>query len=289
MRSLQDLVAPLMADQTTNMAGGLVTGFQSKKAAETFRVYDDAKDGVQALYKEHHAKQTVAHVLDMKKKYCRRDRANKTLLGVWQVLEILNSFVDESDPDTELPQIMHALQSAEAARQDGQPDWMVLTCLIHDCGKYLSVQGVPQWSVVGDTNPVGCAFSDKIVYSDLFDANPDARVSAYQSKHGIYEPNCGLDRVHMSFGHDEYLYHVVKDHLPEEAAYVIRYHSFYACHTAGEYQWLMNDEDHLLMKWVKVFNKYDLYSKADHVPDVDTLRPYYQQLIAKYFPEKIYW
>ena len=28
----------------------------------------------------------------------------------------------------------------------------------------------------------------------------------YSSKYGIYEPNCGLDKVYMSWGHDEYLY-----------------------------------------------------------------------------------
>ena len=39
-------------------------------------------------------------------------------------------------------------------------------------------------------------------------------------------PNCGLYNVHMSWGHDEYLYQIVHDCLLEEAAYIIRYHSF---------------------------------------------------------------
>jgi len=45
--------------------------------------------------------------------------------------------------------------------------------LIHDLGKVLSLFGEPQWAVVGDTFPVGCAFSDKIVFPEYFDANPD--------------------------------------------------------------------------------------------------------------------
>jgi inositol oxygenase len=37
-------------------------------------------------------------------------------------LDFLNTLVDESDPDTELPQIMHLLQTAEAIRADGLLD-----------------------------------------------------------------------------------------------------------------------------------------------------------------------
>jgi inositol oxygenase len=43
--------------------------------------------------------------------------------------------VDRSDPDLSLPNVDHLLQTAERARALGEPDWMVLTCLIHDIGK----------------------------------------------------------------------------------------------------------------------------------------------------------
>jgi inositol oxygenase len=39
---------------------------------------------------------------------------------------------------------------------------------------------------------------------------------------GVYEAGCGLKNVHMSWGHDEYLYHIMKDYLPEPALYMIR-------------------------------------------------------------------
>src|ERR1041385_3410503 len=49
---------------------------------------------------------------------------------------------------------------------------------------------------------------------------------------GIYEPGCGLDNLVISFGHDEYLYRVLRDavadggcSLPEEALHPIRYRS----------------------------------------------------------------
>ena len=88
----------------------------------------------------------------------------------------------------------------------------------------------------------------------------------------------------MSWGHDEYLYHVMKDYLPKPALYIIRYHSFYAQHREGAYSHLMNEEDHKNFEWVKKFNPYDLYSKIPVPPDAKSLKPYYEKLIAKYLP-----
>ena len=80
-------------------------------------------------------------------------------MGVWEAMEFLNTLVDDSDPDTDLSQIDHLLQTAEAIRADGHPRWFILTGLIHDLGKILCLCGEPQWAVVGDTFPVGCAWS----------------------------------------------------------------------------------------------------------------------------------
>ena len=54
-----------------------------------------------------------------------------------------------------------------------------------------------------DTFVVGCAFSDKIIYPETFANNPDAHDPVYSTKYGIYKPNCGLDNVMLSWGHDE--------------------------------------------------------------------------------------
>ena len=137
-----------------------------------------------------------------------------------------------------------------------------MTGLIHDLGKILCLFGEPQWAVVGDTFPVGCRYSDKIVFPEFFADNPDSEVPEYQTACGIYEPACGLDNVHMSWGHDEYLYHVVKDYLPEPGLEMIRYHSFYPAHREGEYTQLMTDHDRRLIAWVRAFNPYDLTPRA---------------------------
>ena len=85
-------------------------------------------------------------------------------MGIWDAMEYLNTLVDDSDPDIDLPQIEHLMQTAEAIRADGHPRWFILAGLIHDLGKVLCLYGEPQWAVVGDTFPVGCKFSEKIVF-----------------------------------------------------------------------------------------------------------------------------
>ncbi len=51
----------------------------------------------------------------------------------------------------------------------------------------------------------------------------------------------------------------------------------------------MNPKDREMFEWVKKFNPYDLYSKSAHRPDVEKLRPYYNELIAEYFPGEVEW
>ncbi|KAL2204691.1 aldehyde reductase [Sarocladium strictum] len=264
-----------------------VSHFDSGKDKTQFRQYDEACDRVKAFYKEQHEKQTVAYNLRVRNHFKSRPKHEMT---VWEAMEKLNTLIDESDPDTELGQIQHLLQAAEAMRRDGRERWMQVTGLIHDLGKLLFFYGSEgQWDVVGDTFPVGCAFDQKIIYPETFKNNPDSNDPIYSTKHGIYAPNCGLDNVMLSWGHDEYLYHVVKDQstLPKEALAMIRYHSFYPWHKEGAYRHLMNEDDEAALKAVKAFNPYDLYSKSDGVPDVDELKPYYMELIDEFFPQKV--
>jgi inositol oxygenase len=260
---------------------------QTSKKQEEFRNYrDQVRPGVREFYRQNHRHQTLEFVRAKKREYL--PLANRQM-GVWQAMEFLNTLVDDSDPDTDVSQIEHLMQTAEAIRRDGHPRWFVLTGLIHDLGKILCLFGEPQWAVVGDTFPVGCAFSDKVVFPEFFAENPDSQVPAYQTPCGIYAEGCGLKQIHLSWGHDEYLYQVVKEYLPEEALYMIRYHSFYAAHREGAYAQLMDDRDRALFAWVRAFNPYDLYSKGAARPDVTQLRPFYEDLIAEYFPPVLRW
>jgi len=253
----------------------------------TFRDYEaETRPEVREFYRLNHRHQTLEFAKQKKAQYL---KFNQRSMTIWEGIEFLDQLIDDSDPDINLPQIEHLLQTAEAIRRDGHPRWFILTGLIHDLGKILCLFGEEQWAVVGDTFPLGCRFSDKIVFPEFFADNPDSNVAEYSTRLGIYEEGCGLDNVTMSWGHDEYLYHVMKDHLPEPALYMIRYHSFYPAHREGEYNELMNDHDRQMFEWVRAFNPYDLYTKSEERVDVEELKPFYDDLINEYLPGKLSW
>ncbi|MCJ1333309.1 hypothetical protein MMC10_010003 [Thelotrema lepadinum] len=264
-----------------------VSEFDAWKDKTKFRQYEESSDRVKAFYKEQHEKQTVAYNLKARNDFKTKVRAEMT---IWEAMERLNTLIDESDPDTSLSQIEHLLQSAEAIRRDGKPRWFQLTGLIHDLGKLLFFFGaLGQWDVVGDTFPVGCAFDNKVILPETFKGNPDSNDPIYSTKNGIYPPGCGMDNVMLSWGHDEYLYHIVKEQstLPDEALAMIRYHSFYPWHKEGAYSQFMNEKDQAMLAAVQAFNPYDLYSKSDEIPSVQELKPYYLELIDEFFPNKV--
>ena len=252
------------------------------RPAEEYRNYENPeRDTVREFYRLNHKYQTHDFVMKKRAEFL---SFNKKEMPLWDAFHFLNELVDDSDPDTDLDQFQHLLQTSEAIRADGHPDWMVLVGLMHDMGKVLCLFGEPQWAVVGDTFPVGCGYSDKIVYPEFFKENPDYNNDWFKTKYGIYTPGCGLRNVYMSWGHDEYIYQMMKDYLPEPGLYMLRYHSFYSWHREGAYEHLLDDHDRDMLKWVKLFNPYDLYSKCPAPPDWKVLKPYYEELLAKYLP-----
>merc|ERR1712186_46161 len=166
------------------------------KEKEAFRDYskeDEIGQRVKRTYTEMHTNQTVDFVRQKHDKWLKFNHFQATIM---EALEMLNDLVDESDPDTDLPNIVHAFQTAERIRQE-HPDkeWFQLVGLIHDLGKIMAFYGEPQWAVVGDTFPVGCEPQDSIVYGKpSFKDNPDMKHSQYSTKYGKYEANCGLDK-----------------------------------------------------------------------------------------------
>lgn len=293
---LKETIAPTLeqeislqekSDQLADENWHIATEYYKNIDTKAFRQYELACDRVKSFYEEQHAKQTVAYNIQARINFKTKTRDT---MSVWQALEKLNKLLDESDPDTELSQILHALQTAEAIRRDGKPRWFQLVGLIHDLGKLLYFyDSRGQWDVVGDTFPVGCKFSKRIIFPESFKANPDFLNPLYNTKYGIYSKHCGLDKVMLSWGHDEYMFHIAKKYskLPKEGLAMIRYHSFYPWHQEMAYTYLMNDHDKEMLKAVKAFNQYDLYSKIDQEYDIDELKPYYLELIDEFFPDKV--
>lgn len=285
-------------------------------AQESFRNFDDVEEAIKNNYQINRRRQTLNYTLKMKEKYLRF----KHKMNINTVFEHLESFIDISDPDISLPNYYHGLQTAEAMRKDGQPEWLQLIGLIHDIGKIIYLWGCDadgtsikqQWGIVGDTFIVGAKIPDKIVFPQFNKENPDMQHPVYSTKLGIYEEHCGLDAVHCAWGHDEYLYQVLKNcreckiNEYEEALYIIRFHSLYSYHKEGEYDHFVNEKDREMFKWLKLFNQYDLYTKTDDDEVVknkdnknkrkrnddgndngdqetgDDTKNYYQKLIDKY-------
>src|SRR5579862_3678546 len=155
----------------------VATRYRQGKSEEEFRNYKaDANPTVTEFYRQNHAYQTYDFVMEKKAEFCGLTREKKS---IWEMAEYLNTLVDDSDPDTDLTQIEHLLQTSEAIRKDGHPRWFVLTGLMHDLGKILCLFGEPQWAVVGDTFATGCRYSDKIVFHEFFEANPDSKAPEY--------------------------------------------------------------------------------------------------------------
>jgi inositol oxygenase len=253
---------------------------------------DKIQNRVRKHYRDQHRFQTVDFVHSMHKKWLKFDHATLTVIDC---LELLSQFLDESDPDVDVCNIVHAYQTAERLRAI-HPDkpWLHLAGLIHDLGKVMGVWGEEQWAITGDTYPVGCSPAPSIVYGvESFEGNLDLKNPKYNTKLGIYKEHCGIENLLMTWTHDEYLYQVLKNHpqctLPEEGLYAIRFHSFYPYHSSRDYTYFETEHDKQRLPLILQLNDCDLYSKTDTLPDIQKLRPYYEELINKYIPGEVRW
>jgi len=147
------------------------TALDPTKKKEEFRNYEDSarQERVENFYREQHTNQDYEYVMKKREEHLKFDKCVKT---VWEMAEYLDTVTDDSDPDTDLTQLMHAIQTAEACRKAyPDDDWMHVAAFIHDLGKILlvndeslKISGDPQWAVVGDTYPVGCKFDDSLFF-----------------------------------------------------------------------------------------------------------------------------
>ena len=241
------------------------------------------------LYKDMHTFQTLEFVKNKKQQYSKLNNCKMTMK---EALEKLNSFVDQSDPDLDEENIIHAYQTAERIRiLHPLNKELQIVGLIHDVGKVLYTFDEPNWAVVGDTYVVGCKYPESIVYYETLKLNSDY---GKYDENGIYESSCGIDNLYLSFGHDEYLYQVLVqnniDNISKQNKDIIRYHSFYPWHTNGDYKHLMSKEDEETLENIKYFNNFDLYSKEDkNFVLTNEIKKYYDNLLEEYFPDILQW
>ncbi len=321
-----------------------ITDTQNQETFGEFRNYTDSKfqDRVERTYREMQTNQTVDFVQAKKDHYFKLSHG---AMDIYQVFKLLEDIVDESDPDSDMPQIIHAYQSAESIFEFAMKDatelrddlsikelfrekawnelptkwrelyenntiktlykdiqdwsWFPLVGFIHDLGKVMLLPKfgeLQQWCVVGDTYPVGAPFADSNVFFDKEYFHLSSDYPTYEKQDetsfGKYTRHCGFDETDMTWGHDEYIYEVMRQGstLNKEALYLLRYHSFYPWHTPQNgtmaYTELASDFDWYMLPLLKAFQKADLYSKTPDLPPQDVLEAKYTALLNQYIPAK---
>lgn len=275
----------------------------NEKADECFRVYTVSDSPVRVVEHYHDMRrfQTVDFYNKMEIKYDFSDGKFRRKMTIMEAFQELENYVDASDPDLDLPNLLHLLQTAEGIRRVGHPDWLQLTGLLHDMGKIMFLWGTgedgqdgynpngKQWALGGDTFVVGCEIpEDAVVFPEFNKLNPDMNDSRYNTKNGMYEEHCGLDKLKFAWGHDEYMYRMLVANdckIPQAGLDMIRYHSAYPMHDKGAYKHLLRPEDEERLDWIRLFNKFDLYTKDENNDlrtSIDELLDYYTKLLDKY-------
>lgn len=95
----------------------------------------------------------------------RRLRVDRACIFAWATLELLDTPVDASDPDTLVGQFAHLLQTAEAMRRDAKLRWVQLTGLVRDLGNpFVHFGADGQSAVIGDAFPIDRRFGEKVIY-----------------------------------------------------------------------------------------------------------------------------
>lgn len=298
-----------------------------------FRNFQEKDSKICETYANMLQLQKKGYVLKMKKYY---SEINFIRCSIWDMINKLEHICDESDPDNDLPQIVHVYQTALSIEQKfiknntiinipiknlftnshwiqlpekyknmynttlsdfyksiTDWEWFPVIGLIHDLGKILLSKefgGLPQWSVVGDTFPIGEKLSTNYPFynKNYHKNNIDLNINTYQKK-------CGFENVLFSWGHDEYFASVLdkknNTQLPDEAIYIIRFHSFYSWHSPRNgnigYIKLADNKDWYMLPLLKAFQKSDLYSKSSNIPIIETIKDKYNKTIHQYIKNGI--
>ena len=131
----------------------------STKAKEAFRNYTDSERQatVERTYAEQHMKQTFEFVQKQKAKHL---VFNKGKMSIWEAVEMLNEVIDDTDPDSALPQWVHLVQTANAMREKHpKEDWFHLVGLLHDLGRRYSAACGGLIAVVSNLIGLLCGFA----------------------------------------------------------------------------------------------------------------------------------
>lgn len=188
-------------------------------------------DGIDAIAEAREA-QTEAAVHALRSRY---ERPVFGRIDSWELIRRLASCVDPSDPHLGCAsQEIHVLQVLEGMERAGVSDPVLLTAaLLHDVGKVLLLTEERADNIVGMVAPIG-----------------------------EQPPAIGLDRALLQWGHDEFAYSRLREHVRAPVAWLIRYHSIDLTRCAP----LMDANDReLCRRYLLPFRRFDFGTKSKHV------------------------
>ncbi len=202
---------------------------------------------------ERHREQSIEQIEALRRKF---DKPVFGKVRVWDLVERLGSCIDPTDQRLFCAsQQVHVLQMLEAMEHDGTdtPD-MVLVALIHDLGKVLLLTDEDPANVVCMNGPVG-----------------------------HQDQGAGLDAAVIQWNHDELAYQRLKEYIPEDLAWLIRYHSLEVEAASS----LMDERDLDRTERLLIpFARYDHATKSPfNLPPANITR--YRDVIEEAFPRRI--
>jgi len=152
-------------------------------------------------------------------------------------------------------QEIHMLQVVEAMAADGMAsEEFILAALVHDLGKVCMLKG---------------ELAENVTYRNSLLATG--------------EPGCGLDQCTFQWSCDDLAWSRLKDHLPPQVAWLVRYHGIEPDLCAPYMD--ARDRDHA-ERYLAPFAIYDLYSKSPFRRPRSRLEDY-RPIIEKYLPPRI--
>ncbi len=175
---------------------------------------------------------------------------------MWDLIEKLSLCIDVTDLQLfATSQLVHVKQILAAMERNGVQDpHMYLIALLHDVGKVLLLTGARPEDVLG-----------------------------WGRRLGDYESGIGLENVAYKFGHAEFIYPRIKDHVPEPVAWVARYHNI---GIDDAIPFMTARERQYTERYLRPFRRFDAgFKSIYYAPEVDMAK--YRELIEGYFPKPI--
>jgi hypothetical protein len=200
-----------------------------------------------------HARQTAETVGGLKRRY---EEPMFGKVAVWDLVQQLAFVIDPTDMRLFCgSQLVHFQQVVAAMEVNGvdDPD-MLLLGVIHDLGKVLLLRGQAPENVVCGTARIGAG-----------------------------EEGAGLANVVFQFGHGEFIYSRIHDHVPPHVAWVARYHNI----NPGDARLFMSEQEREWAdRYLVPFQRYDGgFVSPYYLPKIEMER--YRELVERYFPRPI--